>query len=58
MLLRLKGKKVKTSIVKRVKFSLSLSEVVHLEDFGEENSDFTTVPCARMIFVSQHGHAV
>lgn len=34
MLLRLKGKKVRTSIVKTVKFSLSLSEVVHLEDLG------------------------
>ena len=44
---------MKTSIVKTVKFSLSLSEVVHLEDFGEDNSDFTTVPRAQMVFVSQ-----
>lgn len=54
MLLSLKGKKVKASIIKTVTFSLSLSEVVHLKDFGEDNSDFTTVPCAQMVFVMQH----
>lgn len=41
MLLSLRGKKVKTGIVKTVKFSLSFSKGVHLGDFGEDSSDLT-----------------
>lgn len=44
----------KTSIGKTVKCSLSLSGEVHLENFAENNSDYSTVPSAQAVFVSQH----
>lgn len=47
---------MKTSIVETVQFSLSLSEAVHLEDFGEDNSYFTTVPYAKIVFLDNVFH--
>lgn len=37
-----------------VSFLLSLSEVMDLENFRGDNFDFTTVPCAQKVLVSQH----